>query len=74
MVLTVKIGINGTNGQNGADGFSPTATVTQTSGGATISITDKNGTTTANISNGANGQNGTNRHKSDKMELMDLAQ
>ena len=40
----------------GADGFSPTATVTQTASGATFSITDKNGTTTANISNGADGQ------------------
>ena len=36
----------------GADGFSPTATVTQTQSGATVTITDKNGTTTANISNG----------------------
>ena len=36
----------------GADGFSPTATVTQTQSGATITITDKDGTTTANISNG----------------------
>ena len=36
----------------GADGFSPVATVTQTASGATVSITDKNGTTTANISNG----------------------
>jgi len=35
-------------------GFSPTATVTQTQSGATVSITDKNGTTTANISNGDN--------------------
>ena len=32
---------------DGADGFSPTATVTQTEGGCTITITDKNGTTTA---------------------------
>ena len=39
----------------GADGYSPTATVTQTQNGATVSITDKNGTTTANISNGVNG-------------------
>ena len=37
----------------GADGYSPTATVTQTSSGATISITDATGTTTANISNGS---------------------
>lgn len=36
----------------GAEGFSPSATVQQTSSGATVSITDKNGTTTANITNG----------------------
>jgi len=40
----------------GADGFSPVATVTQTASGATVSITDSTGTTTANISNGADGQ------------------
>ena len=34
------------------DGFSPTATVTQTSTGADVSITDKNGTTNATITNG----------------------
>lgn len=39
----------GTNGQNGTDGFSPIATVAQSGSGATISITDKNGTTTANV-------------------------
>lgn len=51
-------GVDGTDGADGADGFSPTATVTQTSSGATISITDKNGTTTANVTNGTNGQDG----------------
>ena len=33
----------------------PTATVTQTATGATITITDKNGTTTANVTNGKDG-------------------
>lgn len=51
-------GIQGPKGDTGDDGFSPTATVTQTSGGATISITDKNGTTTASVTNGTNGTNG----------------
>lgn len=51
-------GANGTDGADGADGFSPTATVTQTSSGATISITDKDGTTTANVTNGTDGQDG----------------
>ena len=39
--------------KDGADGFSPVATVTQTSTGADISITDKNGTTSASITNGS---------------------
>lgn len=34
------------------NGYSPSASVQQTSTGATISITDKDGTTTANIANG----------------------
>lgn len=46
------------DGADGADGFSPTATVTQTSEGATITITDKNGTTTADIAKGAKGDTG----------------
>lgn len=45
----------GPAGQNGADGFSPTANVQQTETGATITITDKNGTTTANVRNGSDG-------------------
>ena len=48
-------GDKGDTGATGATGYSPTATVTQTQNGATVSITDKNGTTTANISNGAPG-------------------
>lgn len=47
--------IGNIKGPAGNDGFSPTAKVTQTSTGATISITDKNGTTTANIRNGVDG-------------------
>lgn len=42
----------GGGGIPGADGFSPIATVEQTASGATITITDKNGTTTANVLNG----------------------
>lgn len=45
-------------GQDGEDGFSPIATVTQTAEGATISITDKNGTTTATVTNGKDGEDG----------------
>lgn len=43
---------------SGADGFSPDAKVTETDEGATITITDKNGTTTANILNGKDGTSG----------------
>ena len=46
----------GVPGKNGADGYSPTATVTETDAGAVISITDKSGTTTATVKNGANGE------------------
>lgn len=48
-------GKNGVDGKDGQDGFSPIATVTQTATGATINITDKNGTTTATIANGKDG-------------------
>lgn len=51
-------GDTGATGAAGADGFSPTATVTQTQSGATISITDKTGTTTATVSNGQDGSPG----------------
>lgn len=48
----------GSGGGSGADGFSPIAKVVQTETGATITITDKNGTTTATISNGKDGAQG----------------
>lgn len=51
-------GAPGQDGQPGADGFSPTATVTKSGSTATISITDKNGTTTATVSDGQDGQDG----------------
>lgn len=46
----------GPKGDKGEDGFSPTATVTKAGKVATITITDKNGTTTAQISDGVDGQ------------------
>ena len=51
-------GADGINGTDGVDGYSPTATVTQTKTGATITITDKNGTTITNITNGKDGVDG----------------
>lgn len=42
----------------GVDGISPIAYVEQTTTGATITVTDASGTTTANISNGERGEQG----------------
>lgn len=53
-------GQDGAPGQDGADGYSPTATVTKSGSTATISITDKNGTTTATVSDGQDGAPGQN--------------
>ena len=49
---------DGEPGPEGAPGFSPVATVTQTSTGATITVTDAEGTTTAEITNGQTGPQG----------------
>lgn len=49
---TALTGQQGEKGDKGTDGISPTAKVTQTDLGATITVTDANGTTTANVSNG----------------------
>ena len=51
-------GADGKPGENGTDGYSPTANVTQNDDGATIIITDKNGTTTATVKNGKDGADG----------------
>lgn len=51
-------GAPGTPGTPGADGFSPVASVEQTDDGATITITDKTHTSTANIKNGKDGKKG----------------
>ena len=46
-------GIQGPAGADGADGISPTATVVRTQNGATITITDVQGTTTADVYDGS---------------------
>lgn len=46
-------GAPGRDGQAGADGFSPTASVSKSGTTATITITDRTGTTTATVSGGA---------------------
>lgn len=52
-------GKDGSQGPAGADGFSPTAIVEQTDTGAKITITDKNGTTTATVNHGKDGTGGS---------------
>ena len=48
----------GDPGSPGQDGYSPTASVTKSGNKATITITDKNGTTTAEVTDGTNGHDG----------------
>lgn len=52
-------GQNGADGAPGADGYSPTASVEQSTDGAKITITDKSGTTEAQVLNGKDGRDGT---------------
>jgi hypothetical protein len=58
--LEKAIGTGGGGGGGGTttDGFSPIAKVTQTAEGVTIEITDKDGTTTATVTNGKDGAPG----------------
>lgn len=51
-------GDKGDKGDPGDPGFSPIAIVEETSSGATITITDSVGTTSASVLNGADGQDG----------------
>lgn len=51
-------GQNGADGAPGADGYSPTASVEQSTDGAKITIIDKSGTTEAVVKNGEDGANG----------------
>ena len=55
---TGETGPRGLPGEPGQDGVSPTATVIQTATGATITVTDAEGTTSANITNGQDGETG----------------
>ena len=55
----------GQDGTDGQDGYSPTATVTKSGKVATITITDKNGTTTAEVHDGEDGGGGGTSDYSD---------
>lgn len=48
-------GQDGVDGQDGSDGFSPSASVSKVGRTATITITDKDGTTTAEVHDGSGG-------------------
>lgn len=62
--LSVKSGMNasmsrgGGGGQPGPPGYSPSASVEKVGDTATITITDKDGTTTAQVNDGTDGQDG----------------
>ena len=51
-------GPRGADGKDGSDGFSPIASVSKSGDTATITITDKEGTTTASVSDGKDGVDG----------------
>ena len=53
-------GDTGAPGKDGVDGFSPVATVTETDDGVVITITDKEGTTTATVEKGVGKKDNTN--------------
>ena len=55
---TGAAGADGKDGANGADGYSPRATVTKSGTVSTITVTDKNGTTTVTVNDGAKGDKG----------------
>lgn len=51
-------GADGINGTDGTDGVSPTVSVTETTNGHTVAITDVNGTQSFNVLNGKDGKDG----------------
>lgn len=69
--IYIWVMLGGGTGNPGTDGYSPVATVTQTDSGAIISITDKNGTTTATIANGRTGDTGPQGEKGEKGDTGD---
>lgn len=52
-------GEKGKDGTKGTDGVSPTVSVTETTNGHTVAITDANGTQSFNVLNGKDGKDGT---------------
>lgn len=56
--MNASVSRGGGGGQPGPPGYSPSASVTKVGDTATITITDKDGTTTAQVSDGVDGQDG----------------
>lgn len=56
--VSTGVSAQGPTGADGQDGFSPISTVTKSGSIATISVTDKNGTTSASVQDGKDGQDG----------------
>ena len=60
--VTITFGIpkgdTGEAGQDGADGYSPAASVSKSGKTVTVTITDKNGTTTETVQDGEDGEDG----------------
>ena len=54
------MGEKGAKGTNGTNGVSPTVSITETTNGHTVAITDVNGTQSFDVTNGTNGTDGTN--------------
>ena len=53
-------GAQGAKGDNGTNGVSPTVSITETTNGHKVAITDVNGTKSFDVTNGTNGTDGTN--------------
>ena len=62
-------GKDGADGQPGSDGFSPSAKIEKVGDTATITITDKDGTTTATIKDGQGGTGGGEENKIDSISV-----
>ncbi len=64
-------GKDGTDGTNGTDGVSPTVSIAKADGVTTVTITDKDGTHTAEIADGAKGDTGAQGIQGEKGEKGD---
>lgn len=72
---TGERGPQGPRGEKGADGFSPEISLNKVSGVTTITVTDQNGTTTAQVLDGAKGEPGKDADDAEiKAAITDIAE